>query len=952
MASLRSYQEEPVRKAIDFFKQESPAPALMVLPTAWGKSWLTAYVARSIDPDDHLLVIQPTKELLEQNYDKYISLCGELAEAGIYSASFGKKVIKKITYATIGSIKNLGEMFREYGFTKMLVDEAHLYPRKEESMIGQFLADSGITHVLGITATPLKLETVSSQKLVPKKDQNGSVITKNGKPVMMKVYDGYSKLVMLTNPSNDGSFFRDIIHIGQIQEMTRLGFWSALKYDIQPFDPHGLELNSSGSEFSEKSEATVYEKNDTRNRIRAALDYYRNCKHCLVFVPSVEEAETLASLYPNSACVSGNTPKKERQRVIDKFRSGEIRVVFNVNVLSCLSSDTEILTEEGWQGQNEISYSSKIAQYDLETEEITFEHPLNIIRKKYSGQMVYSDNKYMSIRITGDHTVYYHKKTTNGAMNQIAPSQAIDLVGKKYIYIPITGNATPRKIVVEQKKLPTQARFIATNAYNYRQRGLQYDESIRIAREQYEIKKNLRYKNPDELTQDECRFIGFWLGDGSKQKVLNNGQKSGVRYTLSQSHANPAMIEWVESLLNKCGIHFTYREIKETSSIIAGRKARFSSARAYNLWLGSGGRNQNVKSTLYQLTPYLEKEGTSLLWGLNKRQYYALMEGFFKANGNHGNNKEYKGGIISPHKKLVDLLQAIGVCRGYRIMVTSLRLREQAKTPLYKITLSEIRYHEFVNDTLKKEKVTDEKVWCVTMPKGTIVTRRNGRVSIIGNCGFDYTGIDCIVLGSSTASIARYYQILGRGVRIEDGKQDCLVVDFGGNVKRFGHIEDLSYEWEGIWRMYGTNGNLLSGIPIECLGCFNRDDVYRMTHNSYGRYEVMPFGKYKGWALSDTPLSYLRWYVRKINDDPEERESELSTRIRIRLENDIRDTRNEPPILIMPTGIHQEKLLSEIPKNYLTWMYRNTKWTPMNDSLRRGIELALGNGVLFEHYYK
>ena len=553
MASLRSYQEEPVRKAIDFFKQESPAPALMVLPTAWGKSWLTAYVARSIDPDDHLLVIQPTKELLEQNYDKYISLCGELAEAGIYSASFGKKVIKKITYATIGSIKNLGEMFREYGFTKMLVDEAHLYPRKEESMIGQFLADSGITHVLGITATPLKLETVSSQKLVPKKDQNGSVITKNGKPVMMKVYDGYSKLVMLTNPSNDGSFFRDIIHIGQIQEMTRLGFWSALKYDIQPFDPHGLELNSSGSEFSEKSEATVYEKNDTRNRIRAALDYYRNRKHCLVFVPSVEEAETLASLYSNSACVSGNTPKKERQRVINGFRNGEIRVVFNVNVLSC---------------------------------------------------------------------------------------------------------------------------------------------------------------------------------------------------------------------------------------------------------------------------------------------------------------------------------------------------------------------------------------------------------------GFDYTGIDCIVLGSSTASIARYYQILGRGVRIEDGKQDCLVVDFGGNVKRFGHIEDLSYEWEGIWRMYGTNGNLLSGIPIECLGCFNRDDVYRMTHNSYGRYEVMPFGKYKGWALSDTPLSYLRWYVRKINDDPEERESELSTRIRIRLENDIRDTRNEPPILIMPTGIHQEKLLSEIPKNYLTWMYRNTKWTPMNDSLRRGIELALGNGVLFEYYYK
>ena len=266
----------------------------MVLPTAWGKSWLTAYVARSIADDDKLLVVQPTKELLEQNYEKYMSLCGDIADAGVFSASFRKKDIRKITYATIGSIKSLGSTFREYGFTKMLIDEAHLYPRKEESMIGAFLAESGIEHVLGITATPLKLETVSSQKLIAKKDQNGNPVIKNGRPVMVKVYDGYSKLVMLTNPSNDGTFFKDILHVSQVGEITRLGYWSPLRYDIQRFEKKHLELNSSGSEFSEKSEKTSYEQNNVHERIKAALDYYRERRHCLVFVPSVEEAELLA----------------------------------------------------------------------------------------------------------------------------------------------------------------------------------------------------------------------------------------------------------------------------------------------------------------------------------------------------------------------------------------------------------------------------------------------------------------------------------------------------------------------------------------------------------------------------------------------------------------------------------------------------------------------------------
>ena len=309
MITLRPNQIEPIRKAVEFFREKNPKPSLIVLPTAWGKSILTAYVAK--ETDDKIIVLQPSKELLEQNYLKYLTLCGDFdCRASIYSASFNSKCIGKVTYATIGSIKNIGATFRKYGFTKMLIDEAHLYPREADSMLGKFIAESGITHVLGITATPVKLQSNTS-------------------------LDGehYSKLVMLTSRSKKGNFFKDIIHVAQPSEMVRLGFWSPLKYQVGTFDGSLLVFNSTKSEYTEESVQRAYEANDIVSQIRQAVTYSGR-KHILVFLPSVEDAKAFASRYPDSAAVYGDMDKKEREKVISGFKSGRIRIIFNVRVLS------------------------------------------------------------------------------------------------------------------------------------------------------------------------------------------------------------------------------------------------------------------------------------------------------------------------------------------------------------------------------------------------------------------------------------------------------------------------------------------------------------------------------------------------------------------------------------------------------------------------------------------
>jgi len=54
--------------------------------------------------------------------------------------------------------------------------------------------------------------------------------------------------------------------------------------------------------------------------------------------------------------------------------------------------------------------------------------------------------------------------------------------------------------------------------------------------------------------------------------------------------------------------------------------------------------------------------------------------------------------------------------------------------------------------------------------------------------GFDAPNIDLIVLLRPTTSPGLYCQILGRGMRTSPGKENCLVLDYAGNIERHGPI--------------------------------------------------------------------------------------------------------------------------------------------------------------------
>ena len=303
---LRPNQIEPVKKGVEFFKSKKPHPSIIVAPTAFGKSIVIAEIAHQLG--EKLVVIQPSKELLEQNYNKFINLGGK---ASIYSAAMGEKEIGDVTYATIGSIVNIAHKFHTLGISKVIIDECDRFPREPDGMLRRFLTAAKITHVLGLTATPLKLQTNMDEHFRP-----------------------FSKLVMLTSKSKKGNYFKDIIHVAQIKEMCDLGFWSPLQYESYDFDTGALVYNSTNAEFTDESIKRAYKQQDISGKIIKRISELPDRKSILIAVPSIEEAKELSTRLPSCEAVFSGMPDSDRDRIIDDFKNLRLRIVVQVTILS------------------------------------------------------------------------------------------------------------------------------------------------------------------------------------------------------------------------------------------------------------------------------------------------------------------------------------------------------------------------------------------------------------------------------------------------------------------------------------------------------------------------------------------------------------------------------------------------------------------------------------------
>jgi DNA repair protein RadD len=131
-----------------------------------------------------------------------------------------------------------------------------------------------------------------------------------------------------------GRFWHRIMYNINSEDLVRQGYLVPLKYLDKSVIQHAdIPTNISKSDFNLEAYEDKIEKE--WDKIVEAIFFGQELgKSVLVFCSSVDQAERLQKVVPDSKVVTAKTRKKERAEIIEGFRSQRTQTVFNVGVLT------------------------------------------------------------------------------------------------------------------------------------------------------------------------------------------------------------------------------------------------------------------------------------------------------------------------------------------------------------------------------------------------------------------------------------------------------------------------------------------------------------------------------------------------------------------------------------------------------------------------------------------
>jgi DNA repair protein RadD len=130
--------------------------------------------------------------------------------------------------------------------------------------------------------------------------------------------------------------------------------------------------------------------------------------------------------------------------------------------------------------------------------------------------------------------------------------------------------------------------------------------------------------------------------------------------------------------------------------------------------------------------------------------------------------------------------------------------------------------------------------------------------------GFNARHVDMIALARPTKSPGLYIQMVGRGTRLFPGKEDCLILDFGGNIARHGPIDRPRVRSSGVKepgegllqpQLDVPAGDVIPAQGIRCPICWTINDfgLRHCSNPECGRGLPQPGPKLDAVA-SDLPI--------------------------------------------------------------------------------------------------
>lgn len=307
MLTPRPYQTRVVDDLWQWFERHEEGHAIIEACVGAGKSMLIAMIAQRAMteyPGTRILVIVPSKELLEQNLEELYNVWPE-ADAGVYSAAVGRKELgKALTYATIGSVYKKAAVLGRVDM--ILADECHGISTSDTGMWRKLISDlqryGSPVRVVGMTGTPFR--------------GNGVWLTHGEDPLFTHVCTRVT--------------IKELLELGYLSPLTTVETQTRI-------DTTDVKMLGGDYVVSELAKAT-----DKEELVEAACDEIvamgQARRRWLVFAVTVEHAQHVCDALRRrgvaAAVVTGDTPKAEREAAIAQYRRGILRCLVNVAVLT------------------------------------------------------------------------------------------------------------------------------------------------------------------------------------------------------------------------------------------------------------------------------------------------------------------------------------------------------------------------------------------------------------------------------------------------------------------------------------------------------------------------------------------------------------------------------------------------------------------------------------------
>lgn len=275
--ALREYQQKLINEVFSAFDEGFAAPCI-VLPCGGGKSVIVAEIAKIYTlMDKEVLFLVHRKELCQQIFSTFV------------------KYGVRMEFCKIAMVQTVVKHLNEERKPDLIItDENHHSLAESYKKIYKYF--SGVPRV-GVTATPERI---------------------------------------------DGSGLDDVndkLIVGVTAK------WLIENNFLAPYDYYAPEIqmpkfHTRNGDFIQSEVANFFNKN--QNKIYGdVVKHYRNLadgKQAICYLPTVEFSQQTARKFNEmgipSAHLDGTTNKSERDRIINKFRNGEIKILCNVDIVS------------------------------------------------------------------------------------------------------------------------------------------------------------------------------------------------------------------------------------------------------------------------------------------------------------------------------------------------------------------------------------------------------------------------------------------------------------------------------------------------------------------------------------------------------------------------------------------------------------------------------------------